>query len=129
YSPDLAQHCFRVIDVLEHVEDPDKIELAGGERRSFRGRDPEIDFFRPGAGRGDRAPAHVTAVDLEVRSGTLDSLCYLARPATDVEHAAAHGSEVLQQVAQLQPVHVPRLWAHRGGAPALGLVVERGRGR
>src|SRR5438034_10151637 len=97
----LAQHALRFIDVLQHIEDPDEIELAVPKRQSLRGRQPEIDALRGGACRRDRRMADVAPERLEVGALALDRFRDRSRPAADVQHAPVYGSQILQQVAQL----------------------------
>jgi hypothetical protein len=126
-SCDLPQHKLRRFDVLEHVEDPDEVDFAVSERQFLCFCGPEVDPFRRRLCDSKRRAAHVAADHLQVGSFALDRFGHRARTAPDVQHPAANGRELGQQVAQLQTVHEPRPRPQRSRAPALGLVIERRR--
>ena len=116
--------------MLEHVEYPDKVELAISKWKALGSGQLELNPFRVRRRRQRKGgPAEIAADHVEVGPRPLHSLGDGARPAPDVQHPAVNRLEVRKQIAQLQPIHEPRPGRQTGSAPALRLVVERRGGR
>ncbi len=125
HASNLAQDQLGLLDMLEHVEDPYRIELSVGIRQLLGFRHPEHHALRRRLGDGERRAAHVASGNIQVRSFALDGFGHRPRAAADVEDLAPHRLEVGEEVAKLQAVHEPRPRAKDCRAPTLGLVVER----
>src|SRR3981189_1483025 len=122
---DLTKNSLRVIDVLQHIEDPDEVKFRVAKRELLGSGKTELHSARFGFGDRKRRLTQVASKGLQVRSPALDGLRHRAGSAAHIEDPARERGELVQEVAQLQPVHEPGPRAKLACAPALGLVIER----
>src|SRR5437879_9592638 len=87
--------------MLEHVEDPDEVQLAIREWKSLRRGEAEVDTCWRGFGSCQCRAADVAAGNDEVRTLALDRFGDRSPAASNVEHVAVNAGKVLEQVAQL----------------------------
>ena len=123
HAPDLREHARRIVQVLEHVEQQDRVELAVARGQRVMGREPHVDFGRDARERRERAAAHVRPREREPGPRGAHGAQETPRAAAHLEDAAALG-----QKAQRFGEPVARDRAFPGMdrllAPARRLVVE-----